>query len=334
MILVLNLNASVDKRYMLDDFVPGTVMRAPSVSNTAGGKGIHVARVASLLGEETLTTGFLGGKTGEFIEERLRRVGLPGDFVKVEGATRSCLAFLTRDGGQTEVLEPGPEISCEELAAFREKYTALLARADVVAASGSLPCGVPTGFYAVLIEKARAAGVPFLLDTSGKPLAEGIDARPDFIKPNQEELAALLGHPVETAEDCPAGRPHTLSARRAARLRLSRRGGQHRLRGGCLLPRARAEDRLQEPCRLRRQLRRGRRDGPRARRGHAEHPAPRCRLRHGQRPRGGERLRAPGRCPRAPAANRDYSYHYLIPPHFYISLTKIAWLRLPGSFCV
>lgn len=63
MILVLNLNASVDKRYMLDEFVPGTVMRAPSVSNTAGGKGIHVARVASLLGEETFTTGFLGGKT-------------------------------------------------------------------------------------------------------------------------------------------------------------------------------------------------------------------------------------------------------------------------------
>lgn len=213
MILVLNLNASVDKRYMLDEFVPGTVMRAPSVSNTAGGKGIHVARVASLLGEETLTTGFLGGKTGEFIEERLRRVGLAGDFVKVAGATRSCLAFLTRDGGQTEVLEPGPEISREELAAFREKYTALLARADVVAASGSLPCGVPTGFYAVLVEKARVAGVPFLLDTSGKPLAEGIDARPDFIKPNQEELAALLGHPVETAED----------ALQAART-LSRRG--------------------------------------------------------------------------------------------------------------
>ena len=213
MILVLNLNASVDKRYMLDEFVPGTVMRAPAVSNTAGGKGIHVARVASLLGEETLTTGFLGGKTGEFIEERLRRVGLAGDFVKVAGATRSCLAFLTRDGGQTEVLEPGPEISREELAAFREKYTALLARADVVAASGSLPRGVPTGFYAALIEKARAAGVPFLLDTSGKPLAEGIDARPDFIKPNQEELAALLGHPVETAED----------ALQAART-LSRRG--------------------------------------------------------------------------------------------------------------
>lgn len=131
MILVLNLNASVDKRYMLDEFVPGTVMRAPSVSNTAGGKGIHVARVASLLGEETLTTGFLGGKPGEFIEERLRRVGLPGDFVKVEGATRSCLAFLTRDGGQTEVLEPGPEISCEELAAFREKYTALLPQIEI-----------------------------------------------------------------------------------------------------------------------------------------------------------------------------------------------------------
>ena len=201
MILVLNLNASVDKRYMLDTLVPGTVMRAPAVSNTAGGKGLHVARVASLLGEETLTTGFLGGKSGEFIEERLRRVGLAGDFVKVAGETRACLALLTRDGAQTEILEPGPEIAPEELAAFREKYAALLAHADVVVASGSLPRGVPTGFYAALIEKARAAGVPFLLDTSGAPLAEGIDAKPDFIKPNQAELAALLGEPVETAED-------------------------------------------------------------------------------------------------------------------------------------
>ena len=65
------------------------------------------------------------------------------------------------------------------------------------------------------------------LNASGKPLAEGIDARPDFIKPNQEELAALLGHPVETAEDALQA-ARTLS-RRGVRLVCVSLGGAGRI---------------------------------------------------------------------------------------------------------
>ena len=211
MILVLNLNASIDKRYQLDTLRPGTVMRAPAY-DTAGGKGIHVARVARLLGEESFLTGFLGGHAGAFVRERLARAGLPGDFVQTAGETRCCLALLTKDGGQTEILEPGPEIAAEELENFREKYAALLSCADVVVASGSLSRGVPKDFYAELIKKAHAADVPFLLDTSGEALAAGIEQQPDFIKPNQAELAALLGEPVETREAA-AEAARTLAAR-------------------------------------------------------------------------------------------------------------------------
>lgn len=38
MILVINLNASVDKRYELQDIKKGAVMRAKTVENTPGGK--------------------------------------------------------------------------------------------------------------------------------------------------------------------------------------------------------------------------------------------------------------------------------------------------------
>ena len=55
MILVLNLNASVDRRYMLDTFEKGEVMRARSVENTAGGKGLHVANVLHALGADAVT---------------------------------------------------------------------------------------------------------------------------------------------------------------------------------------------------------------------------------------------------------------------------------------
>ena len=68
-------------------------------------------------------------------------------------------------------------------------------------ASGSVPRGVPVDFYAFLIEEAHAAGKKFLLDTSGDLLARGIEARPDFIKPNQDEIEALRGYRLHSEED-------------------------------------------------------------------------------------------------------------------------------------
>jgi len=197
MILVLNLNASVDKRYTLQDFVKGEVQRADAVDNTPGGKGLHVANVDTILGENTLVTGWLGGKSGEFIAEHTKDYGIQGDFVPTAGETRSCLAIITADGAQTELLEPGPTITADELAAFRAKYKVLLQEADVVVASGSLPRGVPVNFYAELCRTAHALGKKFLLDTSGARLAAGIAAKPDFIKPNKDEIEALRGRPVK-----------------------------------------------------------------------------------------------------------------------------------------
>ena len=201
MILVLNLNASVDRRYMLDTFEKGEVMRARSVENTAGGKGLHVANVLHALGADAVTTGFLGGKAGEFIEERMAERGLAGDFTHVADETRSCLAILTAAGEQTEILEPGPMVTADELAAFRAKYRELLRGANLVVGSGSIPQGVPKSIYADLIREAHDAGKRFLLDTSGEALRTAFEAKPDFIKPNQAEVADLTGQRAETEED-------------------------------------------------------------------------------------------------------------------------------------
>ena len=54
MILVINLNASVDKRYEMEKLDKGEIMRATTVENTPGGKGIHVANVATIFDEECI----------------------------------------------------------------------------------------------------------------------------------------------------------------------------------------------------------------------------------------------------------------------------------------
>lgn len=201
MILVINLNASVDKRYKMKDLIKGEVMRAAEVDNTPGGKGIHVANVATILGEDCIATGYLGGKSGEFISEKLQDYGIKQDFVQVAGETRSCLAIITESGSQTEILEPGPTVTQEEQEAFLAKYQELLSKATVVAASGSMPKGLPVDFYGQLINLARKAGKPFLLDTSGEALIQGIKAQPYFVKPNNDEIKVLVGAELRSDED-------------------------------------------------------------------------------------------------------------------------------------
>ena len=201
MILVINLNASVDKRYKMKDLIKGEVMRAAEVDNTPGGKGIHVANVATILGEDCIATGYLGGKSGEFISEKLQDYGIKQDFVQVAGETRSCLAIITESGAQTEILEPGPTVTPEEQEAFMAKYQELLSKATVVAASGSMPKGLPGDFYAQLIRLAHKAGKPFLLDTSGEALIQGIKAQPYFVKPNNDEIKVLVGAELRSDED-------------------------------------------------------------------------------------------------------------------------------------
>lgn len=201
MILVINLNASIDKKYEVENLEKGQVMRVKSVENTPGGKGLHVANVATILKEDCIATGLLGGKSGEFIEEKLKDYGIKQDFVKINGETRSCLAIISDDLVQTEILEPGPKVSENELHNFLDKYMKLIKKANVIVASGSAPQNVPTNFYKNLIEMTNVQGKIFLLDTSGELLKEGIKGKPYFIKPNKDEIEALTGRKISTTQD-------------------------------------------------------------------------------------------------------------------------------------
>lgn len=201
MILVINLNASVDKRYDVESIKTGQVIRAKSVENTPGGKGLHVANVATILKENCIATGMLGGKSGEFIEDKLNDYGINKDFVKISGETRSCLAIISDDFEQTEILEPGPEVTEEEKQRFLDKYMDLVDDANIIVASGSVPKNIPSNFYRELIDVANSKGKKFLLDTSGELLREGIKGKPYFIKPNKDEIEALTGRKINTIDD-------------------------------------------------------------------------------------------------------------------------------------
>lgn len=186
---------------MVGSFKKGKVFRAKEIQETLGGKGLNVARVIKQLDEAVMTTGFLGGRNGEFVDKGLNSLGIKNFFVKIKGETRNCIAILSEDGSQTEVLEPGPTISNDEIKRFYEKFEKLIKETSIISASGSIPDNVPIDIYNKLITRAKKENIKFILDTSGQALIEGIKASPYLIKPNKEELESIMGINIETEKD-------------------------------------------------------------------------------------------------------------------------------------
>ncbi|MFE4428251.1 hexose kinase [Peribacillus butanolivorans] len=201
MILTVTMNPSVDISYKLDKFSLDTVNRVNDVSKTAGGKGLNVTRVLHQLEEEVAATGFLGGNLGDFIRNEISILGIQDFFVGVTGDTRNCIAVI-HEGNQTEILEGGPEIKNEEATSFLESFTSYVQQVEIITISGSLPIGLPNDFYDDLLKIAGANNTLVLLDTKGELLENALISKnkPFLIKPNQEELADLLGGKFENED--------------------------------------------------------------------------------------------------------------------------------------
>lgn len=200
MILTVTLNPAVDKTYTAGELIAGHINRMRTVMSIAGGKGINVTRVLRQYDYPVCATGFLGGYAGNFIEDYLKANQVDCRFIRVDGETRSNMNILSDNGYVTEILEPGPKISEEQLQQFISQYEELLPESEMVVLSGSLAAGLPEDFYSVLIEKARMRGIKTLLDTSGESLRRGIEAKPYLIKPNQKELEYIVGHKLVNKE--------------------------------------------------------------------------------------------------------------------------------------
>ena len=201
MITTVTLNASIDKAYVMQEAIEnGTVMRVKEVRNTAGGKGLNVAKIAVICGAEVLATGFAGGFNGHYLESLAAESHVATRFCHVEGETRSCINILDPKYGSTEYLEPGFSVKEEDLARFLTEFPGVIGKSTVVTMSGSAPVGIPSDIYRKMTELAKAAGAKVILDTSGDYLKEGLQGRPFMIKPNEDEIEALLGIRAEDPE--------------------------------------------------------------------------------------------------------------------------------------
>jgi tagatose 6-phosphate kinase len=201
-ILTVTLNAALDLTYRLERISWNHTNSVDEVVQRAGGKGINVARILSALGVESVVTGLVGGATGDDLRADLARANLSDALVPIGGETRRTVAIVSTDGAEPTLMnEPGPRIEPDEWQGFCDRYRELVAGANMVVLSGSLPPGLSSDAYAILGEVAAEFGVPVVLDTSGAALRHGIACRPELVKPNIDELGQLVGHELSGTAD-------------------------------------------------------------------------------------------------------------------------------------
>jgi 1-phosphofructokinase/tagatose 6-phosphate kinase len=163
---------------------------------------VNIARTLKTLGQPVIATGFAGGATGTHIVEQLTEESILNDFVRIREESRTNTSVLDpTTGEQTEINERGPSVSEREIELFRDKLLYLARGAAIVVFAGSLPRGIESDIYAVLIRELERTGVTTVVDTDGEPLRQAVRAEPDVVSPNVIEAEELVGHEFASEEE-------------------------------------------------------------------------------------------------------------------------------------
>lgn len=197
-ILTVALNAAVDVSYVIPGFEVNRINSVTEVVREAGGKANNVARVLAGLGERVVATGFAGGAAGRFIRERLSAHGIQVEYEETAGENRTCTAIVDPSGTTlTEVREKGPALDQSDADRFLLRFRRLVRQAEFVVISGSLPPGIPSDYYSLLVGEAyRTAQVRTIVDAAGAALHAVLSANPYMVKPNLDELQEWHGAPL------------------------------------------------------------------------------------------------------------------------------------------
>jgi 6-phosphofructokinase 2 len=193
-IVTLTMNPSIDTSSSVDRVVAGRKLRCTPPVHEPGGGGINISRAVRNLGGESVAVYPAGGQNGERLIDLLDAENIGHRALRIEQGTReNFMVYEESTGQQYRFGMPGPTLSGEERQRCIEEVLGASPAPEFIAASGSLPPGVPNDFYAHLARSVRDAGARMILDTSGPALAVGVDAGVYLIKPNLRELQDIMG---------------------------------------------------------------------------------------------------------------------------------------------
>ena len=199
MIYTITLNPSLDLISILDELKPGRTHLAKNDSFRAGGRAIIVSQILNILDIPSTATGFVGGHTGEFIEEELDNAGIANQFVHIADNTRIDVSIFDNDV-ETRVLGRSTIVTVREINDLMF-YLSRIREGDYIVLAGSLPKNVSADLYDRMIDIAVVNGANFLPIIDSEYLPEVLSKKPLLITPTVKELSEMLEEDLRTKQD-------------------------------------------------------------------------------------------------------------------------------------
>ena len=197
-IITLTMNPTIDISAQVPQVMPERKLRCTAPRYEPGGGGINVSRAIKKLGGESIAIYLSGGSNGEFLQELLNNESVENIPILVKGSIRENIIIREESSDQQYRFGmPGPEISEQDWQQCPDELENVVTKSDYLVASGSLPAGVPTDFYAKVAEIGKKFDARVIVDTTGEPLCAAVEKGVFMIKPNMRELRDLAGREIE-----------------------------------------------------------------------------------------------------------------------------------------
>ncbi|MCP2030118.1 1-phosphofructokinase [Okibacterium sp. HSC-33S16] len=212
MIVVVTPNPAIDITLTVDRLEPGHTHRVTPGVHRAGGKGINVARVLTIMGADAVAIAPVGSSDRAWFAADLN--GIPVDFLDVPGSVRQSTAVV--EPHQTTVFnETGTALDDAVWEELLVRVAARLDSADCLVISGSVPPGCSPALYGNLVALGRDREIPVVADATGSALRFAAEAGATVLKPNAAELTETTG------ETDPVAGARALQARGAGLILVS-----------------------------------------------------------------------------------------------------------------
>jgi 6-phosphofructokinase 2 len=200
-IVTITINPAVDIFVNVARVEPTRKMRTSAPKRDPGGGGINVARVAFRLDARVTAIYPASGAIGRLLTRLLEREGITSVVTPSHAETRENFTAYEEDSGQQfRFVLPGSPLHRAEWEAVLYELENIETKPKFVVASGSVPPGVPSDFFATIARIAKKIGARAVIDTSGAALKAAIGEGVYLVKPNLNELSELCGRPLDTDE--------------------------------------------------------------------------------------------------------------------------------------
>ncbi|HEJ83236.1 MAG TPA: 1-phosphofructokinase family hexose kinase, partial [Desulfobacteraceae bacterium] len=173
--VTMTMNPAIDKSSSVAHVVAERKLYCKPPRFEPGGGGVNVSRAIKKLGGESKLLYPAGGLTGERLQKLLDQEGIDHRPFPIEGLIRESLVILEESSGrQYRFGMPGPEFQIHEWEQSLNALSAVIPKPDYLVASGSLPPGVPTDFYARVARVGKERGAKTIIDVSGEALEQAL----------------------------------------------------------------------------------------------------------------------------------------------------------------